>query len=203
MPALIYTGGAMTFLRIWFQGLYNPSAAFRRLQPKPAPYWGLWAILLRFGVTSVTSILALRLLNRSPFYPSSLTFLPTEQYYTAQIFFLPLFGLACWLLSSALVHLILRGMGKESDFDWILNVVGFALLIPMPVTWLVDWASIALDYYGRGVTPVLHSLISLWEIALVAVGLAKMKEARRRIYILLAVLVKVGVYIPLAALFIR
>ena len=193
----------ITFLRIWFQGLYNPSRAFKRLQPKPAPYWGLWAILLRFVITSLTSILALRVLNRIPFYPSYLTFLATDQYYTAEIFFLPLFGLACWLLASALAHLILRGMGKESDFDWILNVVGFGLLIPMPVTWLVDWTTIALNVYGGGITPLIHTFISIWEIALIAVGLAKMEEAQPWVYVLLAVLVKVGVYIPLAALLIR
>jgi hypothetical protein len=193
----------MSFLRIWIQGLYNPLRAFRRLQPRPAPYWGLWAILLRFGVTALTSILALRILNRTPLYPSSLTFLPTDQYYTAQIFFLPLFGLACWLLSGALVHLILRGIGRRSDFDWILNVVGFGLLIPMPVTWLVDWVSIAFDIYGRGFTPLIHSLVSLWEIALIAMGLARMEETRPWVYVLLAALVKIGVYIPLAALFVR
>ena len=193
----------MSFLRIWILGLYNPAAAFRRLQPKPAPYWGLWAILLRFGITSLTSILALRILNRTPFYPSSLTFLATDQYYTAEFFFLPLFGLACWLLASGLVHLILRGMGNQSDFDWILNVIGFGLLIPMPATWLVDWVSIALELYGRGFTPLIHSLISLWEMALIAVGLAKMEVARPWVYILLAALVKIGVFIPLAAIFIR
>jgi hypothetical protein len=193
----------MSFPGIWIQGLYNPARAFKRLQPKPAPYWGLRAILLRFGITALTSTLALRILNRMPFYPTYLTFLPTDQYYTAQIFFLPLFGLACWLLAGALVHLILRGMGKRSDFDWILNVIGFGLLIPMPVTWMVDWTSIAFDVYGRGFTPLMHSLISLWEIALIAVGLAKMEEAPPRIYILLAALVKIGVYIPLAALFVR
>jgi hypothetical protein len=154
-------------------------------------------------ITSLTSILALRLLDRTPFYPSSLTFIATDQYYTAEIFFLPLFGLACWLLASALVHLILRGMGKESDFDWILNVVGFGLLIPMPVTWLVDWTTIALDVYGRGITPLIHASISVWEIALISVGLAKMEEAQPLVYVLLAVLVKIGVFIPLASLFIR
>jgi hypothetical protein len=73
----------------------------------------------------------------------------------------------------------------------------------MPVAWLIDWGSIALDIYGRGVTPLIHSLISVWEIALIAVGLAKMEEARPWVYIFLAVLVKIGVYIPLAAIFIR
>jgi hypothetical protein len=193
----------MAFLRIWIQGLYNPAAAFKRLQPKPAPYWGLWAILLRFVTTALTSILALLVLGRTPFYPSYLTFLSTDQYYRAEIFFLPLFGLACWLLSGALVHLILRGIGKESDFDWILNVIGFGLLIPMPFTWLVDWITIALDIYGRGITPLIHSAISIWEIALISVGFAKMEETRPAVYVLLAILVKVGVYIPLAAIFIR
>jgi hypothetical protein len=195
--------GRMSFIRIWLLGIVNPSRAFTRLQLKPAPYWGLWAICIRFLITSFTSILFLHLLDRTPFHPSYLTFLPNEQYYSAEIFFLPLFGIACWLLASALVHLILRGMGKESDFDWILNVVGFGLLIPMPVTWLVDWTSIALNIYGRGFTPLIHTVVSLWEIALIAVGLQKMEEARPWVYVMLGVLVKAGVYIPLAALLVR
>ena len=68
---------------------------------------------------------------------------PTGQYYRAQVFFLPVFGLAEWLLSGGVVHLILRLAGVQSGFDWILNVIGWGLLTVMPAVWLLDWTSIA------------------------------------------------------------
>ena len=87
------------FLRIWFLAIVRPSAAFRELAEKPAPQWGFVCILVRFMVTALTSILALHLFNWRPFVPSYLSFLVDADYYRAEIFFLPIFGLAAWLLS--------------------------------------------------------------------------------------------------------
>jgi len=193
----------MSFLQVWSLGIVNPPAAFDELRKKPAPSWGFWAIIVRFVVTSLTSILALRLLGRKPFVPSWLTFLSTDNYYDAEIFFLPLFGLVGWLLGSGVVHLILRLAGKKSDFDWILNVIGWGLLVVMPAVWLLDWFSIALDVYGGGLVPIVHALISLWEVALFGIGLSKMKALRFWPACLLGLIVKGGVFIPLAAIFIR
>jgi hypothetical protein len=61
---------------------------FDELRHKPAPFWGMWAVLILFIVTSLTTTLALSLLGLLPFAPSNLTFLPTEDYYKAEIFFL-------------------------------------------------------------------------------------------------------------------
>lgn len=126
----------MNFLQVWLAGLSSPSRAFEELQSKPAPLWGLWAVLVRFTGTSLTTILALHLLGRVPFAPSSLTFLAAENYYAAEIFFLLLFGLAAWLMMSSITHVVLRLGGKASDFDRILNVVGVGMLTPMPAVWL-------------------------------------------------------------------
>ena len=156
----------MDLFRLWFLGIINPSAAFDELKQKPAPQWGLWAILIRFVVTSLTSILSLHLLDRRPFVDSYLTFLSEENYYAAEVFFLPVFGLAGWLLGSGVVHVILRLAGKKSQFDWILNVIGWGLLVVMPVVWVLDWVSIALDIYGAGLIPVIHALVSVWEVVL-------------------------------------
>jgi hypothetical protein len=193
----------MSFIRIWFQGIVNPSRAFDELQKKPAPSWGLWAILVRFVPTALTSLLALRLLGRTPFEPSYLTFLSTENYYKVEIFFLPVFGLVAWLLGSAVVHLCLRLSGRPSHFDQILNVTGFGLLIVMPAVWLLDWLSIAFHIYGGSVTPLIHSLISLWEIVLIGIGLSKTEDLRFWPACLLGLVVKGGIYIPLAIIFVR
>jgi hypothetical protein len=193
----------MNFVQVWLLGLVNPSRAFDELRKKPAPSWGFWAILVRFVPTSLTSILALRLLGRTPFAPSYLTFLSTENYYTVEIFFLPIFGLVGWLLGGAVVHLCLRLTGNPSSFDWILNVIGFGLLIVMPVVWFLDWSTIALNVYGVGVTPIIHALISLWEVTLFGIGLSKMEGLHFWPACLLGLIVKGGVYIPLAILFVR
>jgi len=178
----------MSFFRLWFLGIINPSEAFDQLRKKPAPAWGFWAILVRFIVTSLTSILALYLLDRRPFVDSYLTFLSAERYYAAEVFFLPVFGLAGWVLSSGVVHVILRLAGRESDFDWI---------------WLLDWITIGLDVYGEGLTPAIHALISVWEVALFGLGLSKMEPLRFWPACLLGLVVKAGVYIPLAMIFVR
>ncbi len=164
--------------------------------------WGLWAVLIRFVGTSLTTILALYLLDRVPFVPSRLTFLRAENYYAAEIFFLPLFGLAMWLLGSALAHVVLRLAGKVSDFDQILNIVGLGMLIPMPVVWLWDWTTIALNWYQTTVMAISHSLFALWGVMLYSVGFKRILGLWTLLAIGLALIIT-GLYISLAMVFIR
>jgi hypothetical protein len=191
------------FLRVWLVAIACPGRAFHILQEKPAPGWGLSSTLVRFVGTALTSILALRLLNYQPFVPSNLTFLDDSTYYRAEVFFLPVFGLGAWLLSSALVHLILRIFGHESDIDWIMNVVGFSLLVVMPVVWMLDWAGIAFGFYGADVTIPIHAGVSVWEVALMGVGFRRPGRLGWPAALALGLVVKAGVYIPLAAIFVR
>ena len=193
----------MNFVQLWLLGLINPSRAFDELRQKPAPAWGFWAILVRFVPTALTSMVALHLLDRTPFVPSYLTFLSTENYFAAEIFFLPIFGLGSWLLGGAVVHLCLRLARRPSSFDWILNVLGFGSLIVMPAVWFLDWLAIALNVYGAGVIPVIHVLLALWEVALFGIGLSKMEGLRFWPACLLGLVFTGGVYIPLAMLFVR
>jgi hypothetical protein len=193
----------MNFFQLWLLGIANPSRAFDELRKKPAPQWGFWAILVRFVVTALTSILALRLLNLHPFVPSYLSFLQDANYYRAEIIFLPVFGIGAWLLSSAFVHLIIRTSRRESDIDRIMNVIGFSLLVVMPLVWLLDWTGIAFGFYGSTYTIPIHAGVSVWEVALMAIGFKRMPGLSWAVAILLGLVVKAGVYIPLAAVFIR
>jgi len=159
--------------------------------------------LVRFVGTALTSILALRLLNFTPFVPSYLTFLADSEYYRAEVFFLPVFGLVAWLLSSALVHLILRVWGRDSDIDWIMNVVGFSLLVVMPLVWLLDWAGIAFGFYGASFTIPIHAGVSIWEVVLMAIGFRRLGHLSWAVALILGLVAKAGVYIPSAAVFVR
>ena len=139
--------GYMNFVQVWLSGLIHPARSLDELKDKPAPQWGLLAVLIRFILTAFLVTLPLYLLGREPFTPSSLTFLATKNYYMAQVFFLPIFGVTTWLLMSAFAHVMLRLAGKESNFDQVLNIVGIGMLIPMPVTWVWDVTMIALHLY--------------------------------------------------------
>jgi hypothetical protein len=191
------------FLSLWFLAMIRPREAYDLLLEVPAPKWGLYSTLIRFVGTAITSILALHLLSRRPFVLPYVTFLDGTDYYKAEILFLPLFGLAAWLLSSALVHLILRLARIESHIDWVMNVIGFSLLVVMPVVWLVDWATIAIDLYGASFTIPIHAAVSIWEVALMAVGFRKIERLSWFTSAMLGLTVKAGVYIPLAAIFVR
>lgn len=193
----------MSLFKLWFLGITNPRTAFAELRKKPAPLWGLWAVLIRFVTTSFTSILLLYLLNRKPFVTPCLSFLSEENYYAAEIFFLPVFGVLGWLLAGSVVHIILRLSKKTNDFDWILNVIGWGLLIVMPAVWLLDWITIGLNIYGQGLTPVIHAFISVWEIVLMAIGLTEIKGLNFWPAFALGFIVKAGIYIPMAAIFVR
>jgi hypothetical protein len=202
-PDAIKENDMRKFLQIWYLAIIQPREAFHLLSEAPAPKWGLYSTLIRFIGTAITSILALHLLNKRPFVPPSINFLDETNYYLAEIFFLPFFGMAAWLLSSALIHLILQLPRMDSNIDWIMNVIGFSLLVVMPVVWLVDWATIAIDVYGANFTIPIHAAVSIWEIALMSIGFKKIEGLSGFTSVILGFIVKVGVYIPLAAIFVR
>ena len=191
------------FLNLWFLAMIRPREAYNLLLEVPAPKWGLYSTLIRFIGTATTSILALHLLDRRPFVPPYITFIDETEYYRAEIFFLPLFGIAAWLLSSALIHLILRLSRIDNNIDWVMNVIGFSLLVVMPVVWLVDWATIAIDVYGATFTIPIHATVSIWEVALMTMGFRRIEPLSWFSSATLGFIVKAGVYIPLAAIFVR
>jgi hypothetical protein len=144
------------------------------LEGKPAPLWGFISVLVRFSRSSLTSILALQLLEYRPMGPSYLSFLTEANDYQAAVFFLPIFGVGAWLLSSALVPLTLKIFGRDGNIDGFMNVVGFALIVVMPIVWLLAWIGIAFGFYGANFTIPFHAAISIWEVGLKGIGLKRM-----------------------------
>ncbi len=192
----------VNFVQVWLSGMLNPVRSLDQLKGKPAPQWGLLAVLTRFIPTAIMVTFPLFLLGREPFYPSSLTFLATRNYYIAQVFFLPIFGVTIWLLMSAFAHVALRLARKSSDFDLVLNIVGVGMLIPMPVTWAWDISMIALHWYLLPVMAISHSIIQLWEASIEAVGFVRLLRLRVVPAISLALVIN-AIYIALAGIFIR
>jgi hypothetical protein len=127
----------MGFVRVWMIGFYNPPGAFRHLKEKPAPWWGLGAVIVRFVGTSITTVLLLYLNGQSPFRQPSPAFLLEKNYYAMEIFFLPVYGVLVWLLMGAVAHLLFQlweagiecvGFCRLMKLDWFF-ALGLSLVV--------------------------------------------------------------------------
>jgi hypothetical protein len=168
----------MNLFQLWRTGVVNPSRAFEELSDKAAPQWGFWIVLLFNVAISLFTLLPLHLLGRGPQLESVLTFLPTEDYLVAEIFFLPVLRVVVWLLEGAIIHVGIRLSGRTSDFDQILNIGGLAYLVVMPPLMLSDWVLIALDHYQVTITAFTHGFVALWGLFLSIVGLQKLLDVK-------------------------
>ncbi|WP_460932638.1 hypothetical protein [Phycicoccus ginsengisoli] len=140
------------------------------------PRLGLAAVLTRFAVQDLTQTVPLALLGRRPFAPAAVPIRP-EHHYRAQALFLPVFGLGEWLLMSGAAHVVLRASGHRSDLRRVLDVIGVAMLVPMPPLWLADAALIVTDRFRMPALGYVNVPVQLWETVLFAVGLHSALQA--------------------------
>ena len=132
--------------------------------------------------------------------PSALTFLPSDDYLLAEIFFLPPLRVLHWLLGAAVLHLMLRLTRHPGGFDQLLNMGGLGYLIVMPFILLTDWLFIAVDRYD--IAEVVHSLTLPWSWVLTVIGLNVVLGVRTARALVLA-LVSTPLTLPLLAIFAR
>jgi hypothetical protein len=154
----------------WVRGPVDPVAVMRALPGAGWPKTGLVAVVTRFTVQDLAQTLPLAVLGRRPFLPARLPDRP-EHHYRAQLVVLPVFGIGQWLLMGATAHGPLRLTGQRSDVGRVLDVIGVAMLIPMPPLWLCDVALIAADRFGLPELAVVNPTVQLWETALSSIGL--------------------------------
>lgn len=194
----------MNTMQLSLFGISHPGRAFDELLRKPAPQWGLWAILVRWVGASLTVGLLALFVMRVPTTPSSLNFpfLTDENYYLVSIFWGPVFGLAIWLLWGAFAHVWLRLAGYTSDFDHILNMIGLASLIPAPFVWIWDSLMIIMDRVRAPEAGVGHMILALWGLSLLTIGFKRNLQLGTMMAASLSVALLL-IYIPLAMLWIR
>ena len=190
----------MNIFQIWWTGVTRPAKAFDALKSKPAPVWGFWVVLVFNLLISITTLLAQYLLRQPPFLESWLTFLPTENYRLAEMFFLPPLRILVWVMAAGVIHLELRLANKASNFDIILNISGLGYLVMMPFVLLSDWLLIALNAYW--LAEYTHPLAALWGLILTVIGLKELLGTKTGLAVALAI-VSTAVSIPLLAIFAR
>lgn len=167
----------MGFLKCWLTSYFNPGRAFENLKDKPI-YWGISGVLACWIGRSVLIILPLYLLGYEPLTESWLAFLPTEHYYLAEIFFLPVLGLLQWLTAGSFMYLLLRFVKGIRDFDTVLNYTGMAALIVFPAGLLLDWVTILSGGWNLMVLAITHSFLALYGIFLGSVALSRIFKLR-------------------------
>lgn len=163
----------MSFIRLWFLGYSRPAKMMEALRTKPAPQWGFYGQFLRSVIDSLVLYLPVAIMGRTPPAPSNISILPTEQYYWHLIWLSPLVLGAVWLLSSAFIHLMVRFVGRRSDYDQVLNIVGMATIVVGASILVWDWLWFALGGMNQYLLGLTHLAISLWAVLIEAIGLKR------------------------------
>jgi hypothetical protein len=172
------------------------------LGERPAPHWGLYAVVVRGLLDSLLLYLPLALFGRQPSTPPALTFVPADRYFGASVLFAPPFFLAQWLLLSAVLHVILRLLGRPGALDTILNITGMSGLVVGGWLLIWDWIWIALDWHNTTALGLSHLVFDIWAIALTALGFRRLLGLSVRLSIALN-LVWMALGIPLAMVVMR
>lgn len=164
----------MGFVKTWFTCYFRPDIAFSQLKGRKGFYWGLWGILITWGMRDLLYLVPHYLMGSQPFEPSYLTFLSTENYYSVWIYLQPVMGLMLWLLNSAMIYFVFRLLKKEIDFDNVLNITGLsAVVISLPLL-LADWIIYFADLRTLTAMAVLHTLFTLWSMILQIIAYKKL-----------------------------
>ena len=192
----------MTYLKLWFTAYINPRKFADELANSPAPSWGFFAALQRGLMDSLLIYLPMCLLRRVPPTPSYLSLIPNEKYYGALIVLGPIILLTEWLLTSSLMHLILRLGKRSSDIDKVLNISGFAALAigTVLVLWDAIWLLVGgINQYGLGIS---HLIIDVWAVAITTIALKRILKVPIWLGILLNIIGMI-VSMPFAIMFMR
>lgn len=192
----------MGYIKLWLTAYISPNRFASLLAKRPAPQWGFLASLQRAAMDSLLLYLPLALMGRIPPEPSYLRFIPDDRYYFALVGIAIVVLLTEWLLSSAIMHLILRMSKLKSDIDLILNISGFVALAIGTLLLIWDWIWVAIggiSQYGLGIS---HLLIDIWAIAISVVALKRLLRVPIWLGILLN-LAGIPLSLPLAIMFMR
>lgn len=147
-----------------------PASLMRSLPEEGPPLLGGAAVLTRFVVTDLVETIPQAVQGRVPFYPTKLS-IPPEHHYQAQSLYLPVFGVAQWLIMGGVAHGLLRLTGQRTQFSRVLDVIGTGMLLPMPALWVSDSLMLATGKYRLPGLAIAHAAVQMWEATVFTIGL--------------------------------
>jgi hypothetical protein len=166
----------MGFLRTWLVGYYSPARVVEGLTEAPAPQWGVYGQVLRGLLDGLLLYLPLALLGRQPSTPPYLSVFRAEGYYGTLVWLAPPFLVGQWLFLSALVHVLLRLLGRPSDLDQILNITGMAALIVGAFLVVWDWVWIVAGWHSEVLLGLSHMVLVIWAAVITVLGLKRILD---------------------------
>jgi hypothetical protein len=192
----------MSFIRLWFSGYHHPAKMMEELGSKPAPHWGFFGQLLRAALDSLLLYFPLALIGRVPPMRSFLPLFPTEKYYWHLIRLSPMVLAAQWLLPAAFNQVVLRFTGRRSDFDQLLNIGGMTALVVGAFLFLWDWTIVLIGGSNQYLLGFSHLVISLYGVALGAIGMKKILGVPTWLGVILGLLT-ILIALPFGIMFMR
>jgi hypothetical protein len=192
----------MNFFQVWMTGYYNPPKLIDELRSKPAPYWGIYAQLLRAVLDSLLIYLPVYLMGRYPPLQSYLSIIPTDRYYLGLVWLAPIILIVILLMQSIFIHVILRMLKRSSDIDQIINIIGMSALIVGAVLVPWDWAMYFLGVANQYFLGITHLVLSLWATVIMVIGLRKLFSVPIGLSIILSFTL-FPVALPFAMMFMR
>jgi hypothetical protein len=115
----------------------KPRDTFTHLlaDPRQLVYGGKAVLLI--GVLYTLTVIGLAI-ARVPIAVEPWIAIPAEEYYFWEIFFgMPVFIMG-WILAAGLVQLLSKWFKGSGTFEGVFAVLGFAMTVPMFVTWIVE-----------------------------------------------------------------
>lgn len=134
-------------VRRFFEIVFVPGRAFRRLMGEARPFGRGFRIVAVTGILCSLTAIALAVTGAVPMAP---VFVPlrTENYYFWQMLFtLPLL-LAAWIVTSVVVHVLGGGRSRGGSLRRTLALFGFAQAAPLLLVWAVQ--TVIAVFYGLG-----------------------------------------------------
>jgi hypothetical protein len=192
----------MAFLQLWLTAYHSPIRFADGLRDKPAPQWGLYAVLLRGLLDSLLLYLPVFVMGRQPPTPSYIPIFSTERYYGTLILIGPLLFAGHWLLEGALMHVVLCLTRRRSDVDLILNILGMTSLAIAAVLLVWDWVCIAAGWGDQYFLGISHLVIDVWGIAIAVIAFRRLLGVPAWLGILLQLL-GIITWLPLGMMVMR
>jgi hypothetical protein len=190
------------FVRVWLLGYISPRRLVEQLQNRPAPQWGFIAQLIRATLVSLALYLPIALMGREPPTPSYLPVIASSRYYLALVWIAPLVIMIQWLLGGAVIHFILRIVGRKSDIDEILNITGMAALVVGALLVLWDWLWIAMGGLDQIWLGISHLALDIWAVVIIVTGLRRILRVPTWLALLVTI-AYIAAAMPLAIMFMR
>ena len=127
----------MTFLNYLLGTAIRPNNTFSRLVSDSKRILHSFGAILLIGVLYTLTVIGLAVV-RADISAQAWVSIPADGYYFWEIFFAMPVVILGWIMAAGVAQLLSKIFGGSGTFEGTLSVLGFAVTIPMFVTWIPE-----------------------------------------------------------------